>query len=70
MGYTSLKNSQTITKEFSNILSTSKRQPLKIGSDRGTECYNSFFENYLKVKNIQHYSTFTDKGPSLAKRVI
>ena len=31
------KNRKTITDEFSNILTTSKRKPLKIESDRGTE---------------------------------
>ena len=31
------KYSQTITNEFSNILTTSKQKPLKIESDRGTE---------------------------------
>ena len=31
------KYSQTITNEFSNILTKSKRKPLKIESDRGTE---------------------------------
>ena len=67
-----LKNnySQTITNDFSNILTTSKRKPLKIESDRGTEFYNSIFQNFLKSKNIHHYSRFTDKGPSIAKRVI
>ena len=71
MGYT-LKNkySQTITNEFSNILSKSKRKPLKLESDRGTEFYNSIFQNFLKSKNIHHYSRFTDKGPSIAERVI
>jgi len=64
------KYSQTITNEFSNILSTSKRKPLKIESDRGTEFYNSIFQNFLKSKSIQHYSRFTDKGPSIAERVI
>ena len=64
------KYSQTITNEFSNILKTSKRKPLKIESDRGTEFYNSIFQNFLKNKNIQHYSRFTDKGPSIAERVI
>ena len=67
-----LKNnySQTITDEFSNKLATSKRKPLKIESDRGSEFYNSVFQNFLKIKNIQHYSRFTDKGPSIAERVI
>ena len=64
------KYSQTITDEFSNILTKSKRSPLKIESDRGTEFYNSIFQNFLKSKNIHHYSRFTDKGPSIAERVI
>ena len=64
------KYSQTITNEFSNILTKSKRKPLKIESDRGTEFYNSIFQNFLKSKNIHHYSRFTDKGPSIAERVI
>ena len=67
-----LKNEygQTITTEFSKILTTSKRKPLKIEPDRGTEIYNSIFQNFLKSKNIQHYSRITDKGPSIAERVI
>ena len=63
-------NSQTITQEFSYILPTTKRSPLKIESDRGKEFYNSIFQNFLEVENIQHYSRFTDKGPSIAERAI
>ena len=64
------KYSQTITNEFSNILTKSKRKPIKLESDRGSEFYNSIFQNFLKLKNIHHYSRFTDKGPSIAERVI
>ena len=64
------KYSQTITNEFSIILTTSKRKPLKLESDRGSEFYNSIFQNFLKSKNIHHYSRYTDKGPSIAERVI
>ena len=64
------KYSQTITNDFSNIITTSKRKPLKLESDRGSEFYNSIFQNFLKTKNIQHYSRYTDKGPSIAERVI
>ena len=60
----------TITDEFSNILTTSKRKPLKLGSDRGSEFYNSIFQNFLKTKKFHPYSRFTDKGLSLAERVI
>ena len=64
------KYNKTITDEFSNILTSSKRKPLKLESDRGSEFYNSIFQNFLKNKNIHHYSRFTDKGPSKAERVI
>ena len=64
------KYSQTITNEFSNILTTSKRKPLKVESDRGSEFYNTIFQNFLKSKNIHHFSRFTDKGPSIAERVL
>ena len=37
------KYSQTITNEFSNILTTSKRKLLKLERDRGTEFYNIIF---------------------------
>ena len=64
------KYSQTITNEFSNIITISKRKPLKIESDRGSEFYNSIFQNFLKSKSIHHYSRYTDKGPSIVERVI
>ena len=64
------KYSQTITNEFSNKITTSKRKPLKIESDRGSEFYNSIFQNFLRSKNIHHFSPFTDKGHSIAERVI
>ena len=67
-----LKNrySQTITNEFSKIITTSKRKPLKIESDRGTEFHNIIFQNFLRSKNIHRFSRFTDKGPSIAEPVI
>ena len=46
------KYGQTIANEFSNILTTSKRKPLKIESDRGTEFYKSIFQNFLRTKYI------------------
>ena len=64
------KNSQTITLEFSNIITSSTRSPLKLESDRGKEWYNSIFQNFLKSKNVHHYSRFADNGPPIAERVI
>ena len=63
------KYSESITNEFSNILTTLKRKPLELESDRGSEFYNSIMQNFLKSKNINHYSIYTDKGSSIAERV-
>ena len=64
------KYGQTITIEFSIILRTSQRSPIKLESDRGSEWYNSIFQIFFRNKIIQHYSRFIDKGPSIAERVI
>ena len=64
------KNSQRITQGISIILTTTKRKPLKLESDRGSEWYNYIFQNFIKSKNIHHFSQFTDKGSSIAERVI
>ena len=64
------KYSKAVTDVFSNNLTTSKRSPIKSESDRGSEWYDSIFKKFLKRKNIQNYSRFTDKGPSIAERVI
>ena len=56
--------------ELSNVLTKSKRSPLQLQSDRGREWYNSVFQNFLKLKKMQHFSRFTDKGPLVAKRII
>ena len=59
-----------MTDVFSNIVTISERSPIKLESDRGSEWYNSIFQNFLKHKNNQRYSRFTDKGPSIAERAI
>ena len=64
------KTSKTVTDVFSNTLTMSKRSPMKLESDRGLEWYNSIFQNFLKSKNLHHYSRYTDKGPSITERVI
>ena len=39
-------------------------------SNRGAEFHSSIFQNFLKAKNIQHYSRLTDKRPSIAETII
>ena len=62
------KNSQTIKDSFENILTISKRKPKNLESDRGKEFYNSIFKSLLQINNINHYSRYTDKGPSIVER--
>ena len=62
------KNSQTIKDTFSHILNISNRKPNNLESDRGKEFYNSTFQNFLKINKINHYSRYTDKGPSIVER--
>ena len=64
------KNIQTITQDFSKILTISKRSPLKIESDIGKEWYNSIIQNFIKNKYVHHYSRYTEKKPSVCDRVI
>ena len=67
--FISKKSSQTVTQEFLKFLTPSKLRPSKTESDRGKELYNNMFQNFLKSKNFQHFSRFTDKGTSIAERV-
>ena len=48
------RNTQTITDEFSKNRSISKRKAIKIESDRGKQFYNSIFQKFMILKNIQH----------------
>ena len=55
--------------EFSNILTTSKRAPLKVESDRGEQFYNSVFRKFLNVNSVHQYSRFTEKSPRIVENV-
>ena len=55
------KKSKTITQEISIFVTSSKREPLKIESDKGPESYNGIFQNFLKTENFEHYSRYIKK---------
>ena len=48
------KNTQTITNEISIVLTKWNRKSNNLESERAAELYNSFFQNFLEVKNIQN----------------
>ena len=61
------KIAQNITNEFQNMIKTSKRTPKNLHTDRGTEYYNKNFNTLLKLNNINHYSTYDEKGSAISE---
>ena len=62
------KNAQTIKDSFENILTSSKRKPNLIESDRGKEFYNKIFQDFLNKNNIKLYSRNSSYGAVFAER--
>ena len=62
------KNAQTIKDSFENILTSSKRKPNLVESDRGKEFYNNIFQDFLNKNNIRLYSRNTSLGAVFAER--
>ena len=52
------------------ILSDSNRKPNKIWTDQGSEFYNNSFKNFLKINNIEMYSTYNEGKSVVAEGFI
>ena len=63
------KKGTSIVNAFKKIISE-KRKPNKIWVDQGSEFYNQSFKDFLKINNIQMYSTFNEGKSVLAERFI
>ena len=46
------------------------RKPNKLWVDEGGEFYNNLFKRYLKIKNIEMYSTYNKGKSVVAERFI
>ena len=53
----------------SNVLTTAKRKPIKIQSDRRKKFLNNNFQSFLKLKKIHLYSQFTHGVASIGEQV-
>ena len=62
------KNAQTIKDSFENILTSSKRSPNLIETDRGKEFFNNIFQEFLSKNNIKLYSRNSSYGAVFAER--
>ena len=62
------KNAITIKDSFENILTSSKRKPNLIETDRGKEFYNNIFQDFLNKNDIKLYSRNSSYGAVFAER--
>ena len=63
------KKGTSIVNAFPKIISN-KRKPNKIWVDQGSEFYNQSFKDFLKINNIEMYSTFEEEKSVVAERFI
>ena len=63
------KKVTSIVNAFQEIISK-ERKPNKIWVDQGSEFYNQSFKDFLKINNIEMYSTFNEGKSVVAERFI
>ena len=63
------KKGTSIVNAFKKIISKEKK-PNKIWVDQGNEFYNKSFKGFLKVNNIEMYSTYNEGKSVVAERFI
>ena len=63
------KKGTSIVNAFKKIISE-KRKPNKIWVDQGSEFYNQSFKDFLKINNIEMYSTYNEGKSVAAERFI
>ena len=68
---TSIVNAfQKIISKGSEAESKGRRKPNKIWVDQGSEFYNNSFKSFLKINNIEMYSTYNEETSVVAERFI
>ena len=58
-----------IANSFKKLVSR-KRKPNKIWVDQGGELYNDLFKRFLKISNIEIYSTYNERKSVVAEKII
>lgn len=62
------KNARDVCKAFATVVQTDGRVPNNLQTDMGKEFYNKDFQEYLKKRNVNHYSTFSMMKASVVER--
>ena len=63
------KKGTSIVNAFQKIISEG-RKPNKIWVDQGSEFYNNYFKDFLKINSIEMYSTYNEGKSVVAERFI
>ena len=63
------KRAISIVNAFQKIISKG-RKPIKIWVNQGSEFYNNFFNDFLKINNIEMYPTYNERKYVVAERFI
>ena len=64
------KKGTSIVNAFKKIISEGQRKLNKIWVDQGSEFYNQSFKDFLKINNIEMYSTYKEGKSVVAERFI
>ena len=64
------KKGTSIVNAFKKIISEGQRKTNKIWVDQGSEFYNQSFKDFLKINNIEMYSTYNEGKSVVAERFI
>ena len=64
------KRDTSIVNAFKKIVSKRQRKPNKIWVDQSSEFYNQSFKDFLKINNIEMYSTYNEGKSVVAERFI
>ena len=64
------KKGISIVNAFQKNFKESNRKPNKIWTGQGSEFYNTPFKDFLKINNIEMYSTFNEGNSVVAERFI
>ena len=60
----------SIVNASKKILSDSNRKPSNIWLDQGSDFYNKSFKDYLKINDIEMYSTYNEGKSAVVERFI
>ena len=63
------KRGSSIANAFQKIISEG-RKPNKVWADQGGQFYNKIFKRFLRINNIEMYSTYNEGKSVVAERVI